>query len=418
MSQLHKKFSDEQVRHLFQRYLSQELERKYLQQILGISKARFFDLLKLYRSDPAAFSLQYQRRTPSRLSAAAEQAIIEQLTIEKNMIEQADIPIHRYNYSFIRDCPLADQQLKISLPTIIQRAKHHGFYLPKKPRRRIHDREVLTDYAGELIQHDSSHHLFSPAAKEKWYLITSLDDYSRFILYAALVRKETSWTHIEALQRVMLQHGMPLAYYVDSHSIFRFVQGRDSLWRTNRTLTDETTPQWKQVLNDCHVTVIHALSPQAKGKIERPYQWLQDHLVRLCVREEVTDIRHGLTILRREINRYNYKQVHSTTEEIPFVRFQRALKEGKSLFRDFSIPAPFQSPKDIFCLRTTRMTNAYRKLSLNGIELLVKKAPPRETIELRIYPLSTTAAEVRCWYGNELIDIHKVTINAFEAVHF
>jgi len=64
------------------------------------------------------------------------------------------------------------------------------------------------------------------------------------------------------------------------------------------------------------------------------------------------------------------------------------------------------------------MTNAYRKLSLNGIELLVKKAPPRETIELRIYPLSTTAAEVRCWYGNELIDIHKVTINAFEAVHF
>jgi len=25
---------------------------------------------------------------------------------------------------------------------------------------------------------------------------------------------------------------------------------------------------------------------------------------------------------------------------------------------------------------------------------------------------------VRCWYGNELIDIHKVTINAFEAVHF
>jgi len=44
-----------------------------------------------------------------------------------------------------------------------------------------------------LIQHDSSYHLFSPADGEKWYLITSIDDYSRFLLYAKLVQRETSW---------------------------------------------------------------------------------------------------------------------------------------------------------------------------------------------------------------------------------
>ncbi len=79
---------------------------------------------------------------------------------------------------------------------------------------------------GELIQHDSSYHLWAPAAKEKWYLVIPLDDYSRFLLYATLVKKETSWTHILALQTVILNYGLPLSYYVDSHSIFRFVQGR------------------------------------------------------------------------------------------------------------------------------------------------------------------------------------------------
>jgi len=86
---------------------------------------------------------------------------------------------------------------------------------------------------------------------------------------------------------------MPFSYYVDSHSIFRFVRGRDSFWQKHFSLTDGSTPQWKQVLDDCNVKVTYALSPQAKGKIERPYGWLQDRLIRTCVRENITDINHG-----------------------------------------------------------------------------------------------------------------------------
>jgi len=58
-------------------------------------------------------------------------------------------------------------------------------------------------------------------------------------------------------------------------------------------------------LYDCNVKIIYALSPQAKGKIERPYQWLQDRLVRICVRENVTDIVQAQKILGQEIHRYN-----------------------------------------------------------------------------------------------------------------
>jgi hypothetical protein len=331
MSQLHKRFTSNQVQELFQRYLNQEVERTYIQEILAIKKRRFFTLINQYREDPQHFSIQYQRTTPPRISPEVEQNIFKELTIEKEIIQDKQTPLKSYNYSFIKDHLRKKYRQKVSLTTVIRRAKKHGFYL-KKPKRTIHDREVLTRYVGELIQHDSSYHLWAPTAQEKWYLITSLDDYSRLILYAALVKKETTWAHILALQTVILRYGLPYGYYVDSHSIFRFVQGRDSLWRKHNLLTDEATPQWKQVLDDCNVKVTYALSPQAKEKMERPYGWLQDRLVRICVREDITDITPARQILRQEIHRYNYQQVHSTTQEIPYFRFQRALKEKRSLF--------------------------------------------------------------------------------------
>ena len=123
----------------------------------------------------------------------------------------------------------------------------------------------------------------------------------------------------------MLKYVFPYTFYVDSHSIFRFVQGRDSNWRKHHKITDETTPQWKQVLDDCNVKVIYALSPQAKGKIERPYQWLQDRIVRTCVREDVSEIKQAQLILKQELKQYNYRQVHSTTQEVPYFKFKNAL---------------------------------------------------------------------------------------------
>ena len=418
MSQLHKRFTSDQVKELLDRYSKNEIERKYIQEILGIKRRRFFVLLKQYKENPQHFSLQYQRaRAPRAISSMIEQSILKELSIEKKIIQNTEIPLKSYNYSYIKDRLNATYHQKVSLPTIIDRAKKHGFYL-KKPQRTLHDREVLTRYVGQLIQHDASYHLWAPAAQEKWYLITSLDDYSRFMLYAVLIKKETTWAHIQALQTVILQYGFPYAYYVDSHSIFRFVRGRDSLWYQHHLLTDETTPQWKQVLQDCNVEVIHSLSPQARGKIERPYGWLQDHLIRTCVREDVTQIQQAQKILNQELRRYNHHQVHSTTQEIPYLRFQRALKEKQSLFREFKIKPPFQSVKDIFCLRMNRTIDPYRRVSINNLQLKVNHATPRKEINLRIYPLNKDISEIRFWCDEKLIDVQKIKNSDLKGVHF
>ena len=419
MVQIHKEFTDSHVKELVERYLRKEIERKYIQEVLGIGKTRFFALVKEYRKDPNRFSIQYTRNTKTRtIPQSVEDNIIKELRIEKDMIENIEIPLRYYNYSYIKDLLETKYNQKVSLPTIIDRAKKNDFYLKRKTRKISHDREVLTNYIGEIIQHDSSYHLWSPPAKEKWYLITSLDDFSRFILYATFLKRETSWAHILALQTVVLKYGAPFLYYVDSHSIFRFVQGRDSVWRKHYTLTDEADPQWKQVMGDCNIKVTYALSPQAKGKIERPYGWLQDRVIRSCVRDNVTEIRQAQGVLNHEVHRYNYKQVHSTTQEVPYFRFQRALKEKRSLFREFRVRPPFQSVKDIFCLRVNRTIDPYRRISINNLQLKVNNATPRKIVTLRIYPSSNDISEVRFWCEDNLIDIQRVKNSDLKGVHF
>ena len=163
--------------------------------------------------------------------------------------------------------------------------------------------------------------------------------------------------------------------------------------------------------------VTYALSPQAKGKVERPYGWLQDRLIRTCVREDVATIKPAQQILRQEIYRYNYRQVHSTTQEIPYFRFQRALKETQSLFREFKIRPPFESPKDIFCLRIDRTVDPYRNVSISNLQFKVH-ADPRKQINLRLYPLNDEITEIRFWCEGKLINIQKVKISDLKGVHF
>ena len=418
MTQLHKKFTDSQVKELLKLYLAKQVKRNYIQEILGIKRRQFCKLISRYKDNPNSFSIQYTRTKQTRsISENIENNILKELCVEKELIENRDIPIRCYNYSYIKDRLKEEYQQEVSLPTIISRAKKYDFYL-NKPKRKVHDREVLTNHIGELVQHDSSVHLFAPSAGEKWYLITSIDDFSRYMLYATLLKRETSWTHIDAAQSVFLKHGLPFSYYVDSHSIFRFVQGRDSLWRKHNKITDDVDTQWKQVLNDCSVKVIYALSPQAKGKIERPYQWIQDHLVRTCVRNNVTLLSQAQRILNKEVHRYNYRQIHSTTGEVPYLRFQKARKEKQSLFREFKVRAPYKSVKDIFCLRVNRIADAYRKISINNLRIKVNGANPGNAIELRISPINKDLSEVRFWHKDRLLDIQKFKKSVFKGVHF
>ena len=416
MTQLHKRYTDEQIGVLLQGYCEGLLSRTEVQQMLGIGKTRFFALLKGYRRDSEAFSIAYQRATPSRLSATVEAAITHALLQEKEIVEDPDLPISGYNYSALRD-RLAREGMLVSVTTIIDRAKRLSCYPPRK-KRKVHDREVLTASIGALVQHDASTHLWSPLAQEKWALITSIDDFSRMLLFADFFPKETTWAHIRATQTLVESHGLPLRYYVDSLRVFRFVQGRDSLWRKHVLQTDDVDTQWRKMMRVLGVDVAYALSPQAKGKVERPYRWLQDRIVRACALEKLSSVQEVRLVLKEEVQRYNNHQVHSTTKEIPRIRFERALAEQNSLFRPFSLPQPYSSAKDVFCLRETRMVNGYRRISLFNHVIEVPNVPLHEEVEVHLIPNTIKQLmEIRIWWDERMVHSVALSLKGFR-VHF
>ena len=416
MAQLHKRFTDEQVKMLLHGYCQGLLTRATVQDMLAMSKSSFFALLAAYRQDPQGFSVAYHRSTPTRLSVATEAEIGNTLCQEKELVEDERLPISGYNYSAVRD-RLAKKGIEVSLTTIIDRAKRLDCYRARA-KRTVHDRQVLTAAIGALIQHDGSTHLWSPFAAEKWVLITSIDDFSRKLLFADFFSDESTWAHIQATRTLIQTYGLPLRYYVDSLRVFRFVQGRDSFWRKQVLQTDDVDTQWSKMMRLLGVQVIYALSPQAKGKIERPYRWLQDRIVRTCALEHISTVQDARPVLKEELDRYNNRQVHSTTKEIPSLRFEQAQSAGNTLFRPLSLPKPYTCLEDVFCLRETRQVNGYRRISLFKHDIEVPNVPLYENVEVHLIPdIPRQTMDIRIWWNDRMV--HSVTYPLHEFhVHF
>ena len=103
VTQIHKRFATEQVQTLLQQYCQGTMTRAEVEEVLDISKSRFFLLRAAFRRDPGYFSVAYERASPQRLSSAAEAALEHELRREKGLVEDRRLPISSYNYSAVRD---------------------------------------------------------------------------------------------------------------------------------------------------------------------------------------------------------------------------------------------------------------------------------------------------------------------------
>jgi hypothetical protein len=217
-----------------------------------------------------------------------------------------------------------------------------------------------------------------------------------------------------------------VTYYSDNHAIFRYVANRDSNYRSaanyERLLgTDDVAPQWKQCVEAIGMKVTYAMSPEAKGKIERPYRWLQDRIVRRAARQNVKTIDEVKQILYHEVDRYNNRQVHSTTKEIPSQRFNKAMSDDRSCFKPLDLKKttpPVESTKDLFCLRTERKTNGYSRISFLGTELdIPQHLSDGTTVVLHVLPdRQTKTTEIR-FLRNDIV-LGYTTIPTPVQLHF
>jgi hypothetical protein len=133
MVQLHKRFTDSEVKYLLRRYIAGEIKRAHVEKILGIKKRRFFQLVKKHREDSQRFSVEYKREKITRkIPEEVEDNILVELKKEKDLIDSPYDPVKGNSYSYIKDLVLEKYGSKVSVATIILRAKKYGFSKKRK----------------------------------------------------------------------------------------------------------------------------------------------------------------------------------------------------------------------------------------------------------------------------------------------
>ena len=160
---------------------------------------------------------------------------------------------------------------RLSVETLRQWMMAEGLWQAKSRRRaRIHQRRPRRACFGELVQLDGSPHAWFEDRGARCTLIVFIDDATSRLLYLRFVEAETTQAYMQALGAYLGRYGRPVALYSDRHSIFRINHGRQK----------NKVTQFTRAVKTLDIEPIQANSPQAKGRVERANQTLQDRLVK------------------------------------------------------------------------------------------------------------------------------------------
>jgi hypothetical protein len=347
------------IRHFLNQHRTNQLSAAEAAQELGLSRARFYKLYSQYLR--ACAEGKDQVRSPgvsggdhhTDWPAEAGPLLTKLLSSRPpSSYSAAASELHRrLNFQTDR-ASVRRWAIEHSL------APDTRYKAPPKPIRRWQAR----DY-GALWQYDASPHPWLPDNPRKQSLLDLLDDATRYNTGARLYHQECLLAHLDFLPRTFELHGLPLALYVDYHSIFF-------------TNIPEAFTQLGQALHFYGVALRYAPTPQAKGKIERRHDFWQKRLPPLLAADDVLELEAANQLLDQLLPHVNQNEVHRELGTTPHLARERALAEKRSAIRP--VPAcpwwPF-----VWSQQTRVRVDDDGKVPV-GTQRLRLEAPPRSTV--------------------------------------
>jgi len=372
--QIHKRLPLEFVVDVLRAFCEKEVGVNKACQLLGISKVQLYRLRKRYltcKKEGKEFKLY---KSGNKTTRSFPKEVQDFLHKELDYISFCAKKFNRkFNFSFLAERAEKKFNRSFHRNSIRRFALRHGYYHATSfEKKKVYSR-FETSGPGFLFHHDTSHHIWLPKTGIFSDLILTEDDFSRKIVGRKLVEKETSFAHLQTVRDTVSVYGLPLSYYVDEHSIFRFVEHR-GVHVTYNLGKDEGKVQFKRALEQLNIGIIYAKSPEAKGKIEKRFDYFQRRLPFLCEKYNVVKISEAEKILDELIFFYNEKHVHEETGETPNERWKRGIKQGKSRLRAL----PEEVDLDyIFSLHYERKVKKDGTISFMGRRWKIGKFPGR-----------------------------------------
>jgi hypothetical protein len=159
-------------------------------------------------------------------------------------------------------------------------------------------------HVGEMVQMDGSHHDWLEVLGSKLVLMGYVDD-ATGRLYAKFYEYEGTKPAMESMRGYIKKHGIPRSIYLDKHSTYKNNQKykyADWPFRDKEELT-----QFARACNQLGIELIYANSPQAKGRVERMFETLQDRLVKEMRLEGIKTLKEANAFLRKYLPIFNKK---------------------------------------------------------------------------------------------------------------
>lgn len=199
-------------------------------------------------------------------------------------IRQQILALARGTYAGFNDHHLAEklneiEKIEVSRATLQRILRAAGLASPRKRRaRKHHRRRERKAQAGLLLLWDGSSHDWLEGRGPKLCLMGAVDDATGALMPGAhFVAHECSVGYLRVLLATCEAKGAPMAIYMDRHSSLK---RNDDHWTVEEQLRGEQDkPQVGRALDELEIEAIFALSPQAKGRVERLWGTLQDRLV-------------------------------------------------------------------------------------------------------------------------------------------
>jgi transposase len=253
------------------RVLAGEWTRREAAGVLGLSERQVGRLLAAYQQrGPAALVHGNRGRRPAHALAPE---------IRQRVVELAQGRYAGFNDQHLVEKLAEVEQLVLGRTTVRQILRAAGVPSPRRRRAPKHrGRRERMAQEGMLLQADGSRHRWLGEGGPYLTLIGAIDDATGTVPAALFRQQEDAAGYLELLARIVGRHGIPLALYVDRHGIF-LKSRRDPLTAEEQLAGGRLPTQVGRALDELAIRSIYALSPQAKGRVERLWGTLQDRLV-------------------------------------------------------------------------------------------------------------------------------------------
>ena len=280
--------------------------------LMGVSTRHTRRILAAYRKDGAAAIAHGNRgRRPANATPYA---------LATEVIHLARTRYTGVNHTHMSELLSEREGIDIGRDTLRKILTDAGVNSPRQrrpPKHRVRRQRMPRE--GMLIQLDGSYHRWLGKDGPQFTLLLAVDDATGTVVNALFCELENTRGYFRLLDGLIRHRGIPLALYVDRHAVFKHTPSPE---------TAAGPTQFSRAMDELGIQLIFALSPQAKGRVERAAGTFQDRLVSELRLSGATTIDDANLVLEGFLPRFNNRfKVPPQESEVAY----RAVDEGMCL---------------------------------------------------------------------------------------